>query len=259
MRALVTLEAQQDQAYDPEYHHKLRGAVWERLEDTNYGDMHGDPSEVPFVFSNPFPVKDMNVGDKMKILVSSLHDGLIETFTDQVDEGNEFNIGELHFNVNDVVSFAVDAGEPGTRGTLETSTGVYIPLHRENWDEYGIDVPYNADKIGWSNEHGFDVFLQRVAENVDWKQSQVYGDYLDSPSAYDLFDDFDYKKGYSVDSKVTSQDGGYTYTFIVSKWQFGYTVRNEDHRRWLNILLNSGIGWRNALGFGFVNKVMDNE
>lgn len=42
-------------------------------------------------------------------------------------------------------------------------------------------------------------------------------------------------------------------TYVLTKWEFGYTVRNDDHRRHLNLALDAGLGGRNALGFGFVN------
>ncbi len=259
MRTLVTLESKRSQSYNPEYHHKLRGSIWDRIEGTNYEKYHGERKETPFVFSNPFPVRNIEKGERMKFLVSSVHDDLIKTFVDEISIGEEFNIGERRYEVKDTTIFAVDVGEPGSKGTLETSSGVYIPLHKENWSEYNIDPPYNADQIGWSNKYDFDIFLERVADNIAWKQDINYGSYLDDPNPFEIFDSFNYQKGYSVDTKVTSEGSGYEYTFIVSKWKFGYNVRNNDHRRWLNILLNCGIGWRNTLGFGFVNKVIDNE
>jgi CRISPR-associated endoribonuclease Cas6 len=42
-------------------------------------------------------------------------------------------------------------------------------------------------------------------------------------------------------------------TYVLSKWRFGYEVRDDDHRRHLNLALDTGIGGRNALGFGFLN------
>jgi CRISPR-associated endoribonuclease Cas6 len=40
---------------------------------------------------------------------------------------------------------------------------------------------------------------------------------------------------------------------VLSKWRFDYTVRDDHHRRHLNLALDTGIGERNSLGFGFVN------
>ena len=257
MRLLLNLTARRDVAYNPEYHHHLRGVIWDYLRDTKYADWHGQRNKITFTYSNPFPVTDPKEGNEQSVLVSSPHNGLVETLYNNIQPEDEFNIGEMPFLVDNASLFEVDVGEPGTEGTLHTDTGVYIPLPKEKWDEYGIDVPYNTEQIGWSPEFDTSLFLDRVVKNVEWKQSQLYGDYLETPDRYGLFDGYNFEKCYSVDTKVSSEGSGYEYTFVVTKWTFDYRVRSEDHRRWLNILLRSGIGWRNALGFGFLNIQSD--
>jgi CRISPR-associated endoribonuclease Cas6 len=42
-------------------------------------------------------------------------------------------------------------------------------------------------------------------------------------------------------------------TYVLSKWEFSYTVRDDHHRRHLNLALDCGLGERNSLGLGFVN------
>lgn len=259
MRTLVTLEARKEQAYNPEYHHKLRGVIWDNLSGTDHEDLHGRRDTVPFVFSNPFPVKDMKIGEERKFIVSSGHYELIDDLADEFRGKDIVNIGEMSFDVQSVSTFGLDVGEPGSTGLLRTATGVYLPIWEDEWDELGIDVPYNTDSVGWTEDYSNSIFFQKIVDNLDWKQDTMYGEYLNSPSRHDLFEGASRNKTYSVTTKVSSEDGGYDYTFVVTKWDFEYRVRDEDHRRWLNILLESGIGWRNALGFGFVNKVMNNE
>jgi CRISPR-associated endoribonuclease Cas6 len=48
-------------------------------------------------------------------------------------------------------------------------------------------------------------------------------------------------------------------TYVVSKWRLGYRVRDDHHRRHLNLALDCGIGERNSLGFGFVNITEKNS
>jgi CRISPR-associated endoribonuclease Cas6 len=255
MRVLVRLRANADIAYDSTYHHKLRGAIWRQLQDTSYAALHGDSEAVSFTFSNPFPVRDMTEGDEQKILIASPHNGLVETVAETIDRGETFNIGEMSFTVDGCATFGVDVGEPGTRGRLRTDTGVYVRLPREQWDEYGIDAEYNAEQISWTPDYPVGLFLQRVRENLAWKHNIILDDYLQNVTAEtELFDGIEPQKTYSLRVPVSS-GAGYEYTFIVTKWVFGYRVRNDDHRRWLNLLLNAGVGWRNSLGFGFVNKV----
>jgi CRISPR-associated endoribonuclease Cas6 len=257
MRTLVTLNAKQEQSYQPEYHHKLRGLVWDCLSDTEHSEMHGRRDTVPFVYSNPFPVKNMDEGDECRFIISSPHYELIDDLADRIRSRSEMSIGEMSFDVDSVSTFGVDVGEPGREGILRTATGVYIPIWENEWNDYDIDVPYNTDQIGWTQEYDNNIFFDKICQNVSWKQDKMYAEYLKSPKPYDLFDGVSRNKTYSVTTKVSSDNGGYEYTFVVSKWDLKYRVTDEDHRRWLNILLESGIGWRNSLGFGFLNKVIE--
>jgi CRISPR-associated endoribonuclease Cas6 len=42
-------------------------------------------------------------------------------------------------------------------------------------------------------------------------------------------------------------------TVVLSKWRFGFRIRDEPHRYHLNLALDSGIGQRREHGFGFLN------
>jgi len=252
MRLLIRLDAERDAAYNPEYHHKLRGVLWRHLQDTPFETLHGTDDALPFVFSNPFPPGDMEEDDRMHVLVASTHDDLLETLNSQIVRGDEFNIGDIPFTVADTSLFGVDVGEPGTTGKFVTASGVYIPLPRNRWDEFDIEPKYDAEEIGWTPDYSLGLFRQRICENLDWKHDQIFRDYLDGPAdGGTLFDDWSLDKVYSVDVPV---EVDYEWTFVVSKWTLGYRVRNDDHRRWLNLALDTGLGARNALGFGFINN-----
>lgn len=251
MRVLVRLDAVRDAAYNPEYHHKLRGVIWRQLEDTPFADLHGQSDAIPFCYSNPFPVSEINEGDRRYVIIASPHDDLIRSLDAAIESGDEFNIGELPFRVDSTTPITTDVGEPGTTGTLTTSTGVYTRLKRDRWDEFNIDPEYETDEIGWVPEHSLGVFRQRLVENLSWKHRQVFREYLSTPDeGGELFDEWNLQKVYSVEVPVTED---YEWTFVVSKWVFGYRVRTNDHRRWLNLALDAGLGARNPLGFGFVN------
>jgi CRISPR-associated endoribonuclease Cas6 len=251
MRILIRLDATRDAIYDPEYHHKLRGVIWNYLERTPFSELHGKDDALPFCFSNPFPVGDVSEGDRRNVLISSPHEDLIQRLSEEIQQEDDFHIGELPFSVAATSTLTTDVGEPGTTGTLRTATGVYIPLKRDRWEEFGINPEYNSDEIGWVPDYSLGLFRQRVRENLDWKHRQLFRDYLKSPEdGGTIFQDWSLEKVYSVDVPVVE---GYEWTFLVSKWTFGYQVRNNDHRRWLNLALDAGIGARNSLGFGFVN------
>lgn len=254
MRLLVRLDAARDATYNSTYHHKLRGVIWNALEESPYSALHGDRDTVPFSFSNPFPVSDMETDDRRNILIASPHDGLVEYLATQFTPSAEFNIGEMPFTVAGANIIGTDVGEPGTSGVLRTDTGLYIPLPKERWSQYGINPQVNADKVGWTHDYPVDILIERIRENLSWKHNQLKDDFLEGPAdSTSLFTAYNHDKTYGIRVPVTTEPT-YEYTFVVSKWEFEYTVRSPDHRRWLNLALDTGLGWRNSLGFGFTNK-----
>lgn len=198
-------------------------------------------------------------------------------------EQRELNIGEMPFRVDDVKPVDPDVGPPGTSGTMRTDTGVLVAIPPERCTEYGIEHPADdtdeepTTDVYWLPEHTTRPFFDRVEQNLATKH-RVFGD----PSRGDsitppaersaaatdggrsadaagmgesdiggpLFDEFELVKTFAVPLTVTQ---GHTSPHVLSKWEFGYTVRNQEHRARLNTALDCGIGHRNALGLGFCN------
>jgi len=92
----------------------------------------------------------------------------------------------------------------------------------------------------------------QLENNLDKKHRLFCPDHLPGPSEkqYALFENYELIKTFSIPVTVTQ---GTELTYVLSKWRFGYEVRDDDHRRHLNLALDTGLGERNALGFGFVN------
>lgn len=256
MRGMLKLEAEADSEYISEYHHKLRGCIWNRLSESLQDTLHGNDTVPTFAFSNPFPVGRISEGDTRRVIVASHHDEVVSDLCSRLGTGDEFNIGEMEFSVSSAEPFAISVGEPGDTGTLRTDTGVYVPVQSERFDELGISGEgFDGDEIAWTTDHPLGAFLTRVRENLQRKHNAVFDEYLNAPDENtQLFTSVSNTKEYAVTVPVSSSNG-YEWTFVVSKWEFDYTVRDDDHRRWLDLLLNTGIGARNALGFGFVNPV----
>jgi CRISPR-associated endoribonuclease Cas6 len=255
MRLLVDLEARADTVYDNAYHHKLRGRIWRALEGTPYDDIHDENRPKGFVYSNPFPPGDMQAGDERTLLVAAADEQLLATVAEDLKNDRELNVGEMPFHVDDLAALSPDVGEPGTSGTLDTGTGVLVRIPPWRFDEYGMDVDHDAAAF-WRPEHTMEPFRNQIEANLDQKHDLFCPDHLPGPSDREgeLFDGYELIKTFAIPVTPTE---GIEETWVLSKWRFDYTVRDDHHRRHLNLALDVGIGERNSLGFGFMNRVDD--
>ena len=249
---MTRLSARADTTYDNTYHRKLGGRIWRALEGTKYDDVHGENQPKPFSFSNPFPPGDMREGDKRTLLVASPDEALLAHVAADLKDNPELNIGEMPFTVSDLSSLSPDVGEPGTRGTIETGTGLLVRIPPWRCEEYGIDHPGGDTAVFWRPEHSMEPLRTQLEANLDQKHDRFAHDHLPGTSDVDgdLFDGYELIKTFAVPVTVTE---GEEMTYVLSKWQFEYTVRDDHHRRHLNLALDCGLGERNSLGLGFMN------
>lgn len=251
VRILCRLHARADSAYDNAYHHKLRGRIWRALEGTKYDEIHDENEPKPFIYSNPFPPGNLKEGEERTLLVASPDEELLAHVAADLQDEPELNIGEMPFTVEEFSPLSPDVGEPGTSGTLESGTGVLVRIPPWRFDEYGIDSDHDEAEF-WRPEHTMEPFVNQVEANLDKKHGLYCPEYLPGPSDVegDLFDGYELLKTFALPVTVTE---GEERTYVLSKWRLDYTVRDDDHRRHLNLALDVGIGERNSLGFGFCN------
>lgn len=254
MRLMVSLRARADASYQTNYHHKLRGRLWRALRDTRFDEEHGDGEPMGLAFSNIFPWGDIEEGDERTVLVASPREELLAAVAEHLQVDREFNVGEMAFDVDDLTPVEVDVGEPGTRGVVETATGVVVRLYDRHREAYGIEREHGDTPTYWQPEHTIEPFRDAVTENLQRKHERFAPEYVPGPEAVDgdLFEGYDLLKTYALPTTVTE---GVELELVLSKWRLEYRVRDNTHRKHLNLALNTGVGGRNALGFGFVNVV----
>jgi len=240
-----------DAAYDNAYHHKLRGRIWQALQATDYESLHNEERPLGFCYSNPFPPGEMSEGDERFVIFAATDRDLLGEIAGDLDSDPKFNIGQMPFEVQDMSLLAPDVGEPGTNGVIESGTGLVVRVPPWRADEYGIEHD-GENATFWRPEYSMEPLKIQLENNLDKKHGHFHTDDLPGPSDVDgdLFEEYDLLKTYALPVQVAENT---ELTYIVSKWRFGYTVRDDDHRRHLNLALDTGLGERNSLGFGFVN------
>ena len=257
MRLLARLRARSDAAYDNTYHHKLRGRIWRALQDSKYDQYHDENRPVGFTYSNPFPPGDMREGDERTLLIAAAQEELLAEVAEDLITDRELNIGEMPFHVDELTSVSPDVGEPRTSGTIESGTGLLVRIPPWRAEDYGIEKEGNQ-AIFWRPKHSMEPLKAQLENNLDQKHDLFCPEYLPGPSetGYDLFTEYELIKTFAIPVTVSQ---GQEMTYVLSKWRFGYTVRDDDHRRHLNLALDTGLGERNALGLGFINLTNHDE
>lgn len=253
MRLLIDIVAERDTKYMSDYYHKVQGIIWRSLKNSPLEELHST-SEIPkFCFSNPFPTKNYSEGERAKILVSSPHQRVITEVNDNL-ENSDFNIGEMPFTVDNITTLNPDVGDINSKGVLQSSVGVYIPVDEDDRNSYDINGYKESDKISWSpRNHPYEVFRDKFVENLNWKLDALKTSVDDKPTDLsEIFEEVDIGDTHAVKIPI-GQDPDDEFTFLLTQIRGEYVVQSNEHRVWLNTLLECGMGWRNPLGFGFTN------
>lgn len=267
MRVKLELAPATDMVWEFRDHYKFRGLVYDAIDNSALEWIHNDYDTPKFTFSNVFSLQNPHRGNGTQSILNEQedclcffttpHDSLAYKLEHELKEQNAIEIGENKFYVDGVYSFdySVSVSESGS---LTASNGVVSRLNKEQRDKHGIEddsEQYGIDdedfKSSWLPDHGMDVFEDMILDNLYWKLDKLHPDVEKPESFYDIFDYVQYKTTFQTKMPVKSD---LELTFFPSTFEFGYSVQTEEQRIWINTLLNAGIGEKNPLGYGILNK-----
>jgi CRISPR-associated endoribonuclease Cas6 len=121
MRIIIDLRATKDQSYESRYHHKLQGFVYGLLHDSSFEMLHDKTGYKFFCFSNIFPIRDMNAGERSKLIIASPNEALIGSLAGALEtilaDSCAVNIGEMSFEVVALKKLKLSIGGDGFEGT----------------------------------------------------------------------------------------------------------------------------------------------
>jgi CRISPR-associated endoribonuclease Cas6 len=189
-----------------------------------------------FCFSNIFPIRDMNAGERSKLIIASSNEALIGSLAGALEtilaDSCAVNIGEMSFEVVALKKLKLSIGGTGLR--VLTATPVTIRIPARNYERYGIpEAERKARYVYWRPKYAFDAFLKRLSENLI------------------LFEQFKYRRATATKAVIDGRE----YVLVGSMWEFVWSFMDETQRRVIEFGLDTGFDERNSLGFGFVNKI----
>jgi CRISPR-associated endoribonuclease Cas6 len=250
MRILLQLESTKICGYDLKYFHKMQGAIYQLLKETEYNVLHDKEGYKFFCFSNIFPIGDIKIGDRRHLLISSPDDLFIKflqiKFKEFIDNNLTLNIGEMQFKIED---FSIIKTKLKRNCRLISATPIVIRIPEKNYEKYGIPKKFRKKRfVYWRPQYSFDAFVKQLEENLIKKYNEFYKTDFETERIFEMF-----KFVKSVVNHVIID--GREQMIIGSIWEFCFSYLSKEQRRILEFGIDCGFGERNSLGFGFMNVV----
>lgn len=227
---LLRLRIERDCAHERRYHRKIRGRLAQAIDGTPYDNR--DTRAAPFAFSDPMPYRpEHEAGDEIRLLVAASSAGTLKTIAQDLHDAPEITAGSMVMEARAATPVETDVGPPGSSGTITTASGACISIDDRQ--------TYWSDRDNTMAE--FRDALHATVRGIVDNETDV------EPPETDPFEEYHHQKTYALDVEITPAND---LTLVVSKFDFGYEVRDEHHRRVLNALLGTGIGAKRSYGFG---------
>lgn len=278
VRLLLRLRALGDFDYDLEYYPRVQGFLYDLLRGSDYDFLHDAMGDKFFCFSNIFPVPlDRDTGDKqvashedasngeeeasvdayqirrgdVKYLIISTPDKrLFQAFEDGLREhrdsqGGVARFGNMVFQVLDWKR--VNVRVPDHPFIIRSATPVVYRIYRPRYGELGI----RSDKeyVYWREEYGLDTLLRLIREDISTKHLIFYGR---PPYTLDFIKRIRFVK--SVSAHFTMNRRRVQVVGSIIEIHIDDPLDREA-KRVVRFFLDTGLGERNPLGFGFINII----
>lgn len=249
MRILLRLRASKDFGYDAKYFHKLQGFIYNLLKGTEYSILHDKKGYKFFCFSNIFPIGDVKSGEIRNLIISSPDNLFIKTLKEKLNElinkGEELKIGEMQFELNDVLLIKTRLKRSCK---LISATPIIIRIPEKNYEKYGIPKKFRKKRyVYWRPQYNFEAFVKQLEENLIKKYNEFYKTDLEIERIFEIFK---FNKGPIVNHVIIH---GREQILVGSTWEFMFSYLNKKHKKILEFGVDCGFGERNSLGFGFMN------
>lgn len=236
-----------------QYYYHLQGLIYNLLKGSIYHEIHDMKRYKFFSFSNVLPPYDLKQNDYRTLIISSPDEQFIrylyEVLQLLLGRGTAIKIGVMTFKIDSLCIFQRKIKD--SNFNLITGTPIIVRNSRERYKkEYGFELDGKYDEVYWRNGHPIDLFLSSLKENLLRKYAAFHGSMkstsYDRMSTSQLFTRWTFKKQISTRLFIKGSEQ----VIIGTTWEFGFNPNGKDL---VQFGLDSGLGERNSLGFGFMN------
>jgi CRISPR-associated endoribonuclease Cas6 len=253
MRILLDLEALSDQTtWDSSQYHKVQGFIYDKLiANTEFKNIHSLKTYKLFCFSNIFPPTLVKNGELRHLLFSSPNNQLVYSVFSRIRENlisdKVVTIGEQQYRIKGLELLETIITD--NRCIIRTSTPVSVRIPERSYSDYDISKEEQKERfMYWRSNLSQDIFLALIMNNMKSKFEHFYRRRINNIES--IIGSLALIK--EVVIHIPLDD--YTIKVPASFWRLYFdNLHNEFRRRFLNFILDTGIGERNSAGLGFLN------
>jgi CRISPR-associated endoribonuclease Cas6 len=263
MRLIIRLRTIENTRYEMQYHYHLQGFIYNLLRGSVYYDhVHDKEGYKFFCFSNIFPAKDLEKNDVRTLIISSPDPQFIrylyEMSNMRLNRLNEVKVGTMNFKVDSMQELSTKIPD-NSSFSLVTGTPIIVRIPKEKYIAYDSELTKKYDYVYWRSEHPTSLLINQLQDNIWKKYIQYhqeryvrYGEVgTQNYNNNSIFSDFRFKKQISTRLLINRQC--HIVIGTVCEFKFGSGSNNKDI---IEFAIDSGLGERNSLGFGFMNLMI---
>ncbi len=211
----------------------IQGMIYSCLFDGGL-DIHQSNNFRFFTFSDIFPDNNLEKDKLYNIIISSADDNIISTLYDILSKNNFFYLYKNRFEIVDLKKFDLKLSK-------KFITGSPIVIYFDN---------KKNDYFSLKTENSISFFIRRIKENALKRYNVFTGENI--TFYHPLFDRYKFHKEVSV----VLYKMGVKFNVIGTMW---YSLElnkiNYNELKFYKFLMDTGIGEKSSLGFGFINPV----
>lgn len=232
IRLIIKFQSQENFHYDSINKHTIQGFIYSLLKNTAFNNYHDFKGFKYFNFSNIFPISDFKPNEIKNLIISSPKQGFIKALYDSIKTTGFLYLGKNKVELKDVKIF-----QPKLSRKFITSTPIVL------FENNKKNIYYSLEKT-----NDFSFFMDRIKENALKKYNAYQNDnyYFEG----NLFDKFEFDREVAV--RVKKADN--MFLVIGTLWK-NLEKFNMDNERFYRFIMETGLGEKNSLGFGFLNTV----
>ena len=234
MRLLLTFSPTSEFSYDCIDKHTIQGLIYSLLGDSEYGAYHDLKRFKFFTFSDIFPIGDFTIAENKNLLISSPDPRFIRSIEDGLKGRDTLKLGNYSVWIKGYRIINL-----GLMNRFISASP--IVLYKDN--KSNLYFSFERDK-------NLDFFLERLKENAIKKYNAFYS--TDFTLKENIFDRLKFRKEVAVKLRKKNEE----FIIIGSVWKLLEKFKiSGENRKFYRFIMDSGLGEKNSLGFGFINPM----